>query len=223
MVKIRKLASIEKGLEEITRILTEEEIKKAAEQEALLLAEQLMKEAEAAKNLFEQDLSKEVGDLKNGKRDGKWIFYDKKGIKEKEVLYDKGEDLNYSFFDEKGTKKREGKLVDGKECVFVIFDKNNIAKCSIESAYRKKKINFNKPISCHLYPVRVVKYDSFTAVNVDSWHVCKPACECGIELNVPVFKFLKDAIVRSWGLDFFIQLDSVYDEFFNEKNQNNIL
>jgi hypothetical protein len=109
------------------------------------------------------------------------------------------------------------KLVDGKECVFVVFDKNNIAKCSIESAFRKNKINFNKPISCHLYPVRVKKYDSFTAINVDSWHVCKPACECGTELNVPVFKFLKDAIVRSWDLDFFHHLDSVYNEFFNKK------
>lgn len=109
------------------------------------------------------------------------------------------------------------KLVDGKECVFVVFDKNNIAKCSIESAFRKKKINFNKPISCHLYPVRVKKYDSFTAINVDSWHVCKPACECGTKLNVPVFKFLKDAIVRSWDLDFFHHLDSVYHEFFNKK------
>ena len=109
------------------------------------------------------------------------------------------------------------KLVDGKECVFVVFDKNNIAKCSIESAFRKNKINFNKPISCHLYPLRVKKYDSFTAINVDSWHVCKPACECGTKLNVPVFKFLKDAIVRSWDLDFFHHLDSVYNEFFNKK------
>jgi hypothetical protein len=109
------------------------------------------------------------------------------------------------------------KLVDGKECVFVVFDKNNIAKCSIESAFRKNKIHFNKPISCHLYPLRVKKYDSFTAINVDSWHVCKPACECGTELNVPLFKFLKDAIVRSWDLDFFHHLDSVYNEFFNKK------
>ena len=122
---------------------------------------------------------------------------------------------DFYYVDSDGDKVT--KLVNGRECVFVVFDENNIAKCSIESAYRKKKINFNKPISCHLYPVRVKKYDSFTAVNVDSWHVCKPACVCGIELNVPVFKFLKDAIVRSWGLDFFSKLDSVYDAFFNEK------
>ena len=123
---------------------------------------------------------------------------------------------DFHYLDSDGDKVT--KLVDGKECVFVVFDKNNIAKCSIESAYRKNKINFNKPISCHLYPIRIKKYDSFTAVNVDSWHVCKPACECGTELNVPVFKFLKDAIVRSWGLDFFHHLDSVYNEFFNKKN-----
>ena len=123
---------------------------------------------------------------------------------------------DFHYVDSDGDKVT--KLVDGKECVFVVFDKNNIAKCSIESAYRKNRINFNKPISCHLYPVRVKKYDSFTSINVDSWHVCKPACECGTELNVPVFKFLKDAIVRSWGLDFFHHLDSVYNEFFNKKN-----
>jgi hypothetical protein len=123
---------------------------------------------------------------------------------------------DFHYVDSEGDKVT--KLVDGKECVFVVFDKNNIAKCSIEAAYRKNKINFNKPISCHLYPVRVKKYDSFTAVNVDSWHVCKPACQCGTDLNVPVFKFLKDAIVRFWDLDFYQHLDSVYNEFFNNKN-----
>jgi hypothetical protein len=123
---------------------------------------------------------------------------------------------DFHYVDSEGDKVT--KLVDGKECVFVVFDKNNIAKCSIEAAYRKNKINFNKPISCHLYPVRVKKYDSFTAVNVDSWHVCKPACQCGTDLNVPVFKFLKDAIVRFWGIDFYQHLDSVYNEFFNNKN-----
>ena len=123
---------------------------------------------------------------------------------------------DFHYVDSDGEKVT--KLVDGKECVFVVFDENNIAKCSIESAYRKNKINFNKPISCHLYPVRVKKYDSFTSINVDSWHICKPACECGTELNVPVFKFLKDAIIRSWGLDFFNHLDFIYNDFFSKKN-----
>ena len=108
-------------------------------------------------------------------------------------------------------------LINEKECVFVVYDQNKIAKCSIESAFRKNKINFNKPISCHLYPIRVKNHENFQAINVDSWHICQPACKCGTELNVPVFKFLKNAIVRSWGLNFFQQLDSVYDQFFNQK------
>ena len=108
-------------------------------------------------------------------------------------------------------------LINEKECVFVVYDQNKIAKCSIESAFRKNKINFNKPISCHLYPIRVKKYENFQAINVDSWHICQPACKCGTELNVPLFKFLKNAIVRSWGLNFFQRLDSVYDQFFNQK------
>tara|TARA_B100001287_G_scaffold151763_1_gene127716 strand:- start:4516 stop:5103 length:588 start_codon:yes stop_codon:yes gene_type:complete len=109
-------------------------------------------------------------------------------------------------------------LVNGKECAFVFFDKNNIAKCSIEAAYKKGEINFNKPISCHLYPIRVKNYEKFQAINVDKWHVCKPACNCGKKLNIPVFKFLKQAIVRMWGEDFYNDLDVVNNQFFNSNN-----
>lgn len=115
-------------------------------------------------------------------------------------------------------------LVNGKECAFVFFDKNNIAKCSIEAAYSKNEIDFNKPISCHLYPIRVKKYNDFSAINIDDWHICKPACDCGKTLNIPVFKFLKDAIIRKWGGEFFDQLDKVYSTFFkHNQDGNNIL
>jgi hypothetical protein len=107
-------------------------------------------------------------------------------------------------------------LVKGKECAFVFFDKNNIAKCAIESAYRKGEINFNKPVSCHLYPIRVKNYEKYQAINVDKWHVCKPACNCGVQLNIPVFKFLKQAIVRMWGEDFYKDLDTVNQQYFNQ-------
>jgi hypothetical protein len=93
-------------------------------------------------------------------------------------------------------------LVDGKECAFVVFDENNIAKCSIESAFLKNKLKFRKPLSCHLYPIRVKNYNDFQAINIDNWHICKSACECGTKLNVPTFKFLKQSIVRMWGDDF---------------------
>ena len=112
-------------------------------------------------------------------------------------------------------------LINGKECAFVFFDKNNIAKCSIEATYSKNEINFNKPMSCHLYPIRVKKHNNFSAINIDDWHICKPACDCGKILNIPVFKFLKDAITRKWGKEFFNQLDEVYSNFFKQNQDGN--
>lgn len=125
------------------------------------------------------------------------------------------EDKDFYYVDEDGEEVTS--LVNDKECVFVFRDENNIAKCSIESAYRKNKINFNKPISCHLYPIRVRQYESFMAVNIHNWHICKPACDCGSQLNVPVFKFLKEAITRSWDEEFYFQLENVYQQFFQNK------
>ena len=125
------------------------------------------------------------------------------------------EDKDFYYVDEDGEEVTS--LVNDKECVFVFRDENNIAKCSIESAYRKNKINFNKPISCHLYPIRVRQYESFMAVNIHNWHICKPACDCGSQLNVPVFKFLKEAITRSWDEEFYFQLENVYKQFFQNK------
>ena len=74
------------------------------------------------------------------------------------------EDKDFYYVDEDGEEVTS--LVNNKECVFAFRDQNNIVKCSIESAYRKNKINFNKPISCHLYPIRVRKYESFKAINI---------------------------------------------------------
>ena len=124
------------------------------------------------------------------------------------------ESKNFYYVDE--DKEEVTSLVSGKECVFVFYDQNNIAKCSIESAYRKNKINFNKPVSCHLYPIRVKNYDSFEAINIHNWHICKPACNCGTNLNIPVFKFLKEPIIRVWGEEFYSQLDAVNREFFQK-------
>ena len=108
-------------------------------------------------------------------------------------------------------------LVNNKECAFVVFDKNNIAKCAIEIAHQKNKINFIKPVSCHLFPIRVKNYESFQGINIHDWHVCKPACECCQKLKVPVFKFLKSAIIRKWGLEFYNQLNQAFEQFFSKK------
>ena len=109
---------------------------------------------------------------------------------------------------------KETPLVRGKECVYVFFDQNNIAKCSIEAAYREGKINYKKPISCELYPVRISSYQEFDAVNYHKWHICQPACECGQKLKVPVYKFLKEPLIKKYGSNWYKGL-----EFAAKKNQ----
>ena len=61
-------------------------------------------------------------------------------------------------------------------------------------------------ISCHLYPIRVSKLNSVQALNYNNWDICKPACDCGEKLKLPVFRFLKNAIVRKWGDNFYSKL-----------------
>jgi hypothetical protein len=99
---------------------------------------------------------------------------------------------------------------EGAECAFVYFDEQQIAKCAIEKAYLEGKIDWKKPISCHLYPIRINEHRDYDAVNYHSWHICKPACECGKQLDVPVFKFLKEPLIRKYGEDWYQELDQVY-------------
>jgi uncharacterized protein DUF3109 len=97
-------------------------------------------------------------------------------------------------------------LVDNKECAYVIFE-NGIAKCSIEKAYFDKLISFRKPVSCHLYPIRIKKFEKFDGVNYDKNEICKPACKIGEELKVPVYVFVKDALIRKYGKEWYEKLE----------------
>jgi hypothetical protein len=102
-------------------------------------------------------------------------------------------------------------LVKGKECAYTIFEKG-IAKCGIEKAYYEGKIEWKKPISCHLYPIRITKQkNGMEAVNYDRWNICNPACKLGDSLKVPVFKFLKDSLIRQYGEDWYKQLEIAAD------------
>jgi len=94
-------------------------------------------------------------------------------------------------------------------CAFVTFDEKGIAKCALEQAYNDGKTSWKKPISCHLYPVRLAKLKEYTAVNYHRWQVCEPACACGKSLKVPVYKFLKDPLTRRFGLDWYRELEEI--------------
>lgn len=107
-------------------------------------------------------------------------------------------------------------LIDGKECAFCI-NENGISICAIEKAWLEKKVDFRKPISCHLYPIRVKKYETFTGLNYDKWDVCEPARKLGANMKLPVYKFLKDAIIRVFGEDFYIQIEEAAVLLENEK------
>lgn len=99
-------------------------------------------------------------------------------------------------------------LVEGKECAYVQFSENGTALCAIEQAHRDGKVDWKKPISCHLYPVRISKLKEYDALNYHKWHICSPACACGEKLQVPVYKFAKAALIRAYGEDWFDKLEA---------------
>jgi hypothetical protein len=108
-------------------------------------------------------------------------------------------------------------LVNQAECAYVYFETNGTAKCAIEKAYKNGDVSFYKPISCHLYPIRITEYKNFDALNYHKWHVCEPACRCGSELQVPIYKFVKPALVRKYGKDWYEKLEIAAE--FLEKEQ----
>lgn len=103
----------------------------------------------------------------------------------------------------------ETPLIDGADCAYVIFDNKGVALCAIEKAYNEGKIDWKKPISCHLYPVRVKQYSDFSAVNYHRWYICDNACSLGKELTVPVYKFVKEALIRKFGNQWYEELEEV--------------
>jgi hypothetical protein len=97
--------------------------------------------------------------------------------------------------------------VDGnKECAYVTFE-NGITKCAIEKAYEQGLVNWPKPISCHLYPIRITQYPEFEVLNYDRWSICSDACSFGRELKVPVYQFLKGPLTRKYGEAWYQQLE----------------
>jgi hypothetical protein len=96
--------------------------------------------------------------------------------------------------------------IGNRECAYAIYDEKGILKCGIEQAYLDGKINFRKPISCHLYPIRITKYEEYHAINYHRWQICNPACKHGQALGVPLYKFLKEPLIRQYGEEWYNEL-----------------
>lgn len=107
--------------------------------------------------------------------------------------------------------------VNGGICVYGYTDDAGVVKCGIEKAWKEGKTDFRKPISCHLYPIRITSHPGYEAVNYEPRpSLCKPACKLGQKLKVPVYKFLKDAIIRKYGEDFYGALDTIATKHFDQ-------
>lgn len=138
----------------------------------------------------------------------------------KPLLRRKGQET----IEQQGTyiKNHEGEfetpLIEGGECAYVIFDDKNTALCGIEKAYNQGLIDFKKPISCHLYPVRIQEFSEFMAVNYSHWDICDDACALGKSLGLPVYKFLKEALIRKFGETWYEELDLVATQYDRDKS-----
>ena len=97
--------------------------------------------------------------------------------------------------------------VEGKDCVFAITNAQGIVSCGIEKAWLEGKCSFQKPISCHLYPIRIQRYGENEALNYHRWNICSDACKKGEALKMPLYQFLKNALVRKYGEEWYALLE----------------
>lgn len=101
-------------------------------------------------------------------------------------------------------------LIKKQECAYTVIE-NGIYLCGIEKAFLAKKIKFRKPVSCHLFPVRVKSYSGFSGVNYEQWHICRHAVKLGEETDMPVYKFTKEALKRKFGKTWYKKLKKAAD------------
>jgi hypothetical protein len=110
-------------------------------------------------------------------------------------------------------------IISGEDCVFTCYDENAYCKCAIEKAYREGKTGFYKPISCHLYPIRVANYKGFRAVNYHRWSVCQAAVIRGKKEGVKVYQFLKEPLIRKFGEEWYGHLCQAAKEWENSNEK----
>ncbi|MGD9993825.1 MAG: DUF3109 family protein [Salinivirgaceae bacterium] len=108
-------------------------------------------------------------------------------------------------------------LVNNRECAYTYRDEKGIVFCAIEKAYLNGEIDFQKPLSCHLYPIRISKFTEFEALNYERNKLCIPARIHGEKLGVPIYKFVKNPLIRKYGAEWYKQLEIAADEFLKSK------
>ena len=136
-------------------------------------------------------------------------FLTKDGIKAIEV---QGVAIKNAF------EEWETPLIDGKACAYIAYNSKGVAQCGIEQANKHQANKIQKPISCHLYPVRVKSYSAFVAVNYHEWSICASGCSLGSDLKQPLYQFVQAALVRKFGQAWYDALHAAAQEFDANKN-----
>ena len=110
-------------------------------------------------------------------------------------------------------------LIRGRDCAYLTYNDAGIALCGIEQAQRAGAINWLKPISCHLYPIRLVKLPDYEGLNYDRWDICSAACTKGQREQIRVFEFVKDALIRRYGQGFYQALEAAAQDLENIREE----
>ncbi|MBN2728412.1 MAG: DUF3109 family protein [Bacteroidales bacterium] len=108
-------------------------------------------------------------------------------------------------------------LVNNRQCVYSFTDEKGILKCAIEKAYFEGKTTFRKPVSCHLFPIRITEYEHMDAVNYQKIKICKPGRVCGSFSKTPLYKFLKEPLIRRYGEAWYKEIEIAAQYFENIK------
>lgn len=131
------------------------------------------------------------------------------------------EENGVSYLDEEGDEVTS--LVEGCNCVFATLGEDGNWLCAIEKAYREGRVDFYKPVSCHLYPVRLKKYDSFTAVNYHRWKICRAAEVLGRAKGLRAYRFLEGPLRRKFGDEWYEELRTTCDEYLRQYGGDNAI
>jgi hypothetical protein len=108
-------------------------------------------------------------------------------------------------------------LVNNEECAYTVIE-DGIYKCGIEMAFNAGAVDFRKPLSCHLFPLRVKQYSSFRAVNYEEWAICRPGVAAGVKKNSPLWAYLRDPLVRAFGEEWYGKLKWSAEEYGKNKD-----
>ncbi len=107
-------------------------------------------------------------------------------------------------------------LIEQKACAYITYNELGISKCGIQEAHEAGVIDWIKPQSCHLYPIRIERKGVFKQLQYDQWKICAPACQLGQKEKLPLYQFLKAPLITHFGADFYQQLDA----YVKQKNAN---